>query len=124
MTVFALISGKLHGEPITRPTRTGGQFTSFKLCVVNGAAVEWWNVLAFADAARDELAGLGDGDAVSAVGALEIETYEKGAETRIARRLIADRVIALKPRRKAKAQRREPPDGVDSLDGLMGGAAP
>jgi single-stranded DNA-binding protein len=124
VTVFALISGKLHGEPITRPTRTGGQFTSFKLRVVNGAAVEWWNLLAFADAARDELAGLGDGDAVSAVGALEIETYEKNGETRIARRLIADRVIALKPRRKAKGQRREPPDDADNLDGAWAGPPP
>ncbi len=103
MSAFALVSGKLHGEPITRPTRTGGQFTSFKLRVVNGAAVEWWNIIVFTDAAREALAGLGDGDAVSAVGVLEIETYETNGETRIARRLIAHRVIGLKRAKKARS---------------------
>ncbi|MGO9430252.1 single-stranded DNA-binding protein [Rhodoblastus sp.] len=104
---FALVTGRLHGEPITRPTRTGGQFATCKLRVVNGVAVEWWNVIAFTDAAREELAGLADGEAFSAVGALEIETYQKNGETRIARRLITDRVMALKPRRKAKGQKRD-----------------
>ena len=74
----------------------------------HGAAIEWWNVIVFADAARGELAGLGDGDAVSAVGSLEFETYEKNGGTRIARRLIADRVVALKPTRKARRSTKFP----------------
>jgi single-stranded DNA-binding protein len=103
MSAVALVSGRIHGEPVKRPTRTGGEFVSFKLRVVNGASVEWWSIAAFDQAARDELDDLSDGDAVSAVGALEVEIYEKSGETRISRRLTADRVLALKPRR----QRRE-----------------
>ena len=57
MTAFALVCGKLHGEPVTRPTRNGGQVTFFKLRVVNGASVEWWACVAFAEAAREELDG-------------------------------------------------------------------
>ncbi len=103
MSAFAQILGKLNGEPVTRPTRTGGQFTAFRLRVVNGNTVEWWSVTTFSDTARAELEGLSEGDALSAVGALEIETYQKDGETRIARRLTADRIIALKPTRKEPA---------------------
>ncbi len=107
MNAFAQILGKLHGEIATRPTRTGGQFTAFKLRVMNGNTVEWWSVTTFSETAREELAGLGEGDAVSAVGALSVETYEKNGETRIALRLTADRVLALKPKPKeAKPQAR------------------
>jgi single-stranded DNA-binding protein len=105
MSAFSLVSGRLHGEPITRPTRTGGQFTAFKLRVTNGNTVEWWSVTTFSETAREELAGLGEGDAVSCVGALGVETYEKNGETRIALRLTAYRVLALKPKpQEAKPQ--------------------
>jgi single-stranded DNA-binding protein len=102
MSAFCLVSGRLHGEPITRPTRTGGQFTAFKLRVTNGNTVEWWSVTTFSETAREELAGLGEGDVVSCVGALGVETYEKNGETRIALRLTADRILALKPKLKPK----------------------
>jgi len=108
MNALALITGKLYGEPATRPTRTGGQFTTFKLRVASGNATEWWSVSTFSETAREELAGLGDGDAVSAVGALSVETYEKNGETRIAFRLTADRVLALKPKPKAHPRADKP----------------
>jgi hypothetical protein len=72
MSAVALVCGRLHGEPVTRPTKTGGEFVSFKLRVVNGVAIEWWSVAAFDQAAREAIAGLSDGDALSAVGALEL----------------------------------------------------
>jgi single-stranded DNA-binding protein len=97
MTAFALILGRLFGEPVTRPTRAGGQFTAFKLRVTNGNAVEWWSVTTFSDAAREELADLREGDALAAVGTLEVGMYQKNGETRIAHRLTADRITALKP---------------------------
>ena len=68
MSAVALISGKLQGEPVTRPTRSGGQVTFFKLRVANGAAVEWWEVATFSDTVREELGTLSEGDAL-AVGA-------------------------------------------------------
>jgi single-stranded DNA-binding protein len=110
MSAYAMITGKLHGEPVTRQTRNGGQFVAFKLRVANGNTVEWWSVTTFSETAREELDGLGEGDAISAVGALGVETYEKNGETRIALRLTADRILTLKPKPKtAKAKADKPP---------------
>ena len=55
MSAYAMIAGKQHGEPVTRPTRNGGQITFFKLRVINGAEIEWWDVATFSDTARAEL---------------------------------------------------------------------
>jgi hypothetical protein len=76
MSQQALISGRLQGAPTTRPTRTGGEWTAFKLKVASGNRVEFWNVSTFSDTARSEIAGLGEGDALSAVGELSVETHQ------------------------------------------------
>ena len=102
MSAHALISGKLQGEPVTRPTRNGGQVTFFKLRVANGAAVEWWEVATFSDTVREELGTLSEGDALSCVGALHVEPFEYRGEQRIKRSITADRVVALKPKPKPK----------------------
>jgi hypothetical protein len=105
MSALALISGKLHGEPVTRPTRNGGQVTFFKLRVVNGAELEFWDCATFSDTVRAELDEIGEGDALSAVGSLRVETFEYKGELRIKRSLTADRVLTLKPKPKeAKPQ--------------------
>jgi single-stranded DNA-binding protein len=109
MSALTLISGKLQGEPVTRPTRNGGQVTFFKLRVQNGAALEWWDVATFSDTARDELEGLGEGDALSAVGAFHVEMVEYKGEQRIKRSLTAERILALKPKSKeAKPKANKP----------------
>jgi hypothetical protein len=98
MSAYGLISGRLHGEPTTRPTRNGGVVTFFKLKVSNGSsAIEWWEVAAFSEKAREKLEGLSDGDVVSAVGVVHAELFEFRGEQRIKRTLTADRVLALKP---------------------------
>jgi len=97
MSAIALISGRLQGEPTTRPTRTGGSVTFFKMKVASGNRIEFWSVATFSDTAREELAGLGEGDALSAAGELQVETYQWNGETRINLKLCADRVLALKP---------------------------
>jgi hypothetical protein len=100
MSALALIAGKLHGDVVTKPTRNGGQVTFFKVRVVNGSSLEWWSCATFSETAREELDGLGEGAAVSAVGLLRAETFQHGGETRIALKLTADRVMALKPKPK------------------------
>jgi single-stranded DNA-binding protein len=104
MTAYAMIAGRLHGEPVTRPTRNGGQVTFFKLRVINGAEIEWWDAATFSDTARAELEGVNEGDAVSAVGVLRVEMFEHRGEQRIKRSLTADRVLALKPTKEPKAK--------------------
>jgi single-stranded DNA-binding protein len=96
MSALTLISGRLSGEPTTRPTRNGGTVSFCKLKVASGNRIEFWSVTIFSDAAREELVGLSDGDALSAVGELHVETYEWKGETRIVLKLTADRVLALK----------------------------
>jgi hypothetical protein len=104
MSAYAMSTGKLHGEPVTRPTRNGGRVTFFKLRVINGAEIEWWDVATFSDTAREELEGLNEGDAVSAVGVLHVEMFEYRGEQRIKRSLTADRVLAIKPTKEPKAK--------------------
>jgi len=108
MSAFALISGRLHGDPVTRPTKNGGTVVFFKVKVANGASIEWWDVATFDDAARAELAGLNEGDAISAVGGLHAELFEYRGEQRIKRSLTADRILALKPGQANRPPRAEP----------------
>jgi single-stranded DNA-binding protein len=110
MSVFALVSGRLHGEPRTFPTKTGGRLTAFKLKVLNGSALEYWEVVTFSDSAREELEKLSEGASLSAVGALHVETYEWNGETRLKLKLTADSILALKPKaREAKKAEKPPP---------------
>jgi len=108
MGQLTLISGRLQGEPTTRPTRNGGEVTFFKLKVASGNRLEFWSVATFSNTAREELAGLGEGDALSAVGELQVETYEWRGETRLNLKLTAERILALKsPPKPKKAKRAE-----------------
>ena len=115
MSAYALIAGRLHGEPTTRPTRNGGVVTFFKLKVANGNAIEWWDVAAFSEEARETLDGLGEGDAVSAVGVVRTELFEFKGEQRIKRSLTANRVLALKPAIKSPEEKR-PKTGREVAD--------
>jgi len=108
MSAFALISGCLHGELRTHPTKTGGEVTFFTLRVANGSALEYWSVAAFADDVRAELAELPDGAPLSCVGPSHGETYEWNGERRFRLKLTADSVLTLKSR-PAKARAEKPP---------------
>jgi len=104
MTAFALISGRLQSKPMTRPTKTGGRVTFFKLRVAVGSQVQFWDVATFSDTVREEVEGLAEGSALSAAGELHVEPYQWNGETRLNFKLTADRLLALKPaRRPARA---------------------
>jgi hypothetical protein len=96
MTALTLVSGRLQGEPVTRPTKTGGRVTFFKLRVAVGSEVQFWNIATFSDAVREEVEGLAKGSALSASGELHVEPYEWKGEIRLNFRLTADRILALK----------------------------
>jgi hypothetical protein len=102
MSVFALICGRLHGEPVTRPTKNGGRVTFFKLRVANGVTLEFWSVTTFCDTAREELDGLPEGSPLSATGEFVVEPWEKDGRRGLNYRLTADRILPLKPRPKPK----------------------
>ena len=125
MNASTLISGRLSGEPTTRPTRNGGEVTFCKVKVASGNRIEFWSVATFSEAARDELASFNDGDALSAVGELHVEIYEWKGEPRIALKLTADRVLALKRKlMKSKGpSSKEPPGKTLNASGRERAAA-
>ncbi len=102
MSALTLITGRIADEPTTRPTRNGGKVTFFKLKVARGNRFEFWSVATFSDTARQELAGLNEGAALSAAGELQVETYEWKGETRVNLKLTADRILAIKPKPKTR----------------------
>jgi hypothetical protein len=105
MTVSCQAQGRILGEIQTRPIKTGGKITFFKMQVMNGTSKEFWSISTFSDTVREELLGMGDGDVVSVVGAFHAELFEWKGAPRIALRLTADRALVLKPKPKEARQK-------------------
>lgn len=117
MSAFAMVSGRLFGEPVRRETKTGSEAVYFKLKVSNGSSIEFWSIACFPDRLGDDLVldDLYDGAALSVVGQLNVSTYQWNNETRLDRKLVADRILPLKApptetkrRRRATRQPRRP----------------
>jgi single-stranded DNA-binding protein len=106
---FALVSGTLFRVPEQKTSQTGKAYVVAK---VRTSAGEWWRVTTFSESAQAELLRLGDGDAVSAQGRLDVTTYQKDGETRIGFALIADIVLALRQPPKQKAKRADKPASI------------
>ena len=94
-----LVSGKIFRQPERKTSKNGKEFTIATVKETQGETAIWWKVLAFGDSA-DELASLGDGEAVSVSGLLKVEPYSKNGETKIGFSVLADRLIsAHRPKR-------------------------
>jgi single-strand DNA-binding protein len=99
--IAALASGPLWRDPEQRTSKAGNPFATAKLKVRSGDGFQFVGILAFDEAARDELLRLKAGETVSVQGALKVETYVKDGETRISLTIMADHVQALhQPSRK------------------------
>ena len=102
MSATVLISGKIQRDPERKVSKGGKPFVTATLREGDGEAVSWWNVLAFADNAIEELSRLKAGDALAASGSFKAELYEKNGAQRISYTVFADRIIS------ARRQKREP----------------
>lgn len=94
-----------------RETKTGSEALYFKLKVSNGSSIEFWSIACFPDRLGDDLVldDLYDGAALSVVGQLNVSTYQWNNETRLDRKLVADRILPLKaPPMETKRRRRAP----------------
>jgi hypothetical protein len=120
MTVSCQAQGQIIGEIQTRPTKTGGQVSYFKMKVTNGNATELWSISSFSDSVREELSGLGDGDSVSVVGAFSAEIYEWKGEQRIGLRLRADRALGMNATKPAKSKAPRTPKSLDKSSSTGG----
>ncbi len=106
MTFRALVSGKLHRDPIRRSSAGGTSFVTASLKVDAAEPPLWSNVVAFGDQA-ERLASLKAGTGIAVSGRASVETYEKNGETRVSLRVTADEIAATsKPPRERRDQGR------------------
>jgi hypothetical protein len=111
LTVYCLISGTLFRAPEQKLSKAGKPFVVATIRAKDGEASQWWKVLVFSESACAELMRLSDGDAVSAQGALKVETYERDGAVKLSLTCMADAVLPLRPapkQRKATAEPRRP----------------
>ena len=74
--IESLISGKLHGNPQQRTSKTGKPFVTAKMRVSTGEEQgQFVNVTAFSDSVQGTLLALGDGDGVAVAGSLTVKTW-------------------------------------------------
>jgi single-stranded DNA-binding protein len=74
--IESLISGKLHGNPQQRISKTGKPFVTAKMRVSTGEEqAQFVNVTAFSDSVQGALLALGEGDAVAVAGTMSIKTW-------------------------------------------------
>jgi single-stranded DNA-binding protein len=112
MTANALVTGTLFRTPEQRTSKGGKLYVTATIKNKDGETFQFWRVTAFSDTAQAELMRLTVGDALSVQGALTIDEYEKDGEKRIARKLVADHVLAVRqPREKPSPSER--PAGVN-----------
>ncbi|WP_413989366.1 single-stranded DNA-binding protein [Labrys okinawensis] len=104
---IAMVSGKLFRMPERKTSQAGKSYVTAKVREGQGDGTAWWSLIAFGDAA-DDLATLTDGEAVSVSGALKVETYEKGTETRIALSILVDCVLAARRQKRKQTQNSSP----------------
>jgi single-stranded DNA-binding protein len=105
MTASALVSGRIFHAPESRVSKAGKPSVVAKLREGAGDAVVWRNVVAFAEDAREELKGLGDGDGVAVSGPFSVTTYERNGENRLNHSIVAERAISA---RRVKKRERAP----------------
>ena len=126
MTAHVLITGSLYRAPEQKTAKSGKPFVLATIRAKDGDAAQWWKIVVFSESACAELLRLGDGDAVSAQGALKVETYERDGAVKISLTCMADSVLALRPAPKERAKKEKPaeaqrPTPADRLSRHAGG---
>jgi hypothetical protein len=125
MTVAILAQGQLWRTAERRESRAGKHYVTATLLDADDG---FFVVIAFAPDVQDELCRLDEGDSLAVQGSLRVEVYEKDGATRVCRKIIADRILALRqpgalskrpPRRSAAPTKRRPAehDSADAFDG-------
>jgi single-stranded DNA-binding protein len=98
MSLFALASGEIVGDPVRRTSAKGSDYATALVRVGNGDATQWLSVIAFAEAAT-RLLSLRAGDAVSVAGRIELRSWtgRDGAE-RTGLSIVASEIAAARPK--------------------------
>ena len=103
MSATVLISGKLFRDPEAKTSRANKPYAFATVKIGQGDDAQWWRVMAFGDADREELLALRNGDAVSVSGTLKVELYTpNGGEPRVSLSVLADRLISARRAKREK----------------------
>jgi single-stranded DNA-binding protein len=97
MTILALVTGSL----FRNPERREGKSDHFAIATIKwleDGRPHYAKVFAFEQDARAALLDLAKGDTLSVAGRLAAELYEKDGEHRIGLKIVADKIMPLKPR--------------------------
>ena len=120
--IEALVSGKLHGQPAQKISKTGKPFVVAKVRAHAGEADVFVNVIAFSQAACEALLALGEGDAVALAGTLTPKAWtDREGTARPALDLVTSQVLSayhVTRKRRAierRAIERTPPEPSESL---------
>jgi single-stranded DNA-binding protein len=103
--IAAMVSGVLFRKPETRIAKNGNQFTVATMREGSGDEVRWVNIVAFGELAQAELSRLSAGDHVTIQGPFRAEIYEANGEPRVALKITADAVLALRRERQSPARK-------------------
>ncbi|WP_029528455.1 single-stranded DNA-binding protein [Polaromonas glacialis] len=114
--IEALVSGKLHGQPAQKISKTGKPFVVAKVRAYISDADVFVNVIAFSSAACEALLALGEGDAVALAGTLTPKAWtDREGIARPALDLVASQVLtAYHVTSKRRALERRPHDPSES----------
>ena len=121
--IEALVSGKLHGQPAQKISKTGKPFVVAKVRAHAGDSDVFVNVIAFSQAACEALLALDDGDAVALAGSLTPKAWtDREGVARPALDLVASQVLsAYHVTRKRKAHDQTEPQPTSRHDELDDG---
>jgi single-stranded DNA-binding protein len=109
MSAHVIINGAIFRSPEQKISKSGKPFVVATIRAKDGETAQWWKVLTFSESAQAELLRLSDGDAVSAQGALRVETYERDGATKVSLTVMADQVLALRQSPKPRAKKESAP---------------
>ncbi len=109
MTIFVLITGTLHKDAVPRTSQSGKEFTTANVRIEADGQTTWANVIAFDQAAQDELKRLQAGDTVSVQGKAKLGVFEgKDGQHRASLDVVAGSVTGLSPKAKPNPRRSAP----------------
>lgn len=103
-----LISGTLHKPAVTRTSANGNAYVTANIRTLQKnrdgeTETLWVSVIAFRDEAREVLARLAAGDAVSVGGTCTLGIWEKDGEYHPSISVVADTVAVARPAQRAKS---------------------
>jgi single-stranded DNA-binding protein len=112
MTIYCLIQGELHRDPVQRASASGKTFVTCNIKSIRDGDTTWCSVITFSEDAMAELLRLKAGDAVSVQGKLKVGICQKdGSDPRPSLDVVASAVVGLKPKPRTRQPRQARTDG-------------